>query len=474
MASFPEDSEIDVSKLIKLWVAEGFLKPYDQSKCSLEDVGEHYLEDLVNRSLLSVRKKGPYGKLESVGIHDMLREICITKAEEEGFLHQFSSKTNSGIESMEINPHRRLKIHSTRNFQEWSILYSRVRSILLFSEGYDVRSIYVCSRSIAVLDAPHVLWSKFELLVSTSVHLRYLAFALDLSSSHTFPFSSISKHPNLETLVVRVTHGLGRGRERERYRGPLQVPYEILKMPRLRHLIWDASFHLSNPLDDKGLIVHESDIQTMETVRNFRFDEEIIKILVNLKKLQVEYHIMKNRDTWDDFNFDELFRLRNLEDLEMSMLYYLDPSMVWKHAFPTGLKRLYLRCVPFPWENMDMIGSLPNLQVLEMIDMRVAKVSEWTTAEDQFLQLKYFRCTLDFLIMWEMEKEHFPCLESLILVGAEWINEIPSGIGEIDTLQYLELMYCKKSLVDSARRIEKEQRENGNSAFQLRVIVQII
>lgn len=60
IAAFPEDSEIDVSKLINLWVAEGFLKPCDQSKC-LEVVGEQYLEDIVNRSLIFVSPKGPDG-----------------------------------------------------------------------------------------------------------------------------------------------------------------------------------------------------------------------------------------------------------------------------------------------------------------------------------------------------------------------------------------------------------------------------
>ncbi|XP_073121175.1 putative late blight resistance protein homolog R1A-3 [Henckelia pumila] len=82
VCAFPEDSKIDVSKLIRLWVADGFLKPNDPFRC-LEDVGEGYLEDLVKRSLVLVSKKGPDGKLETVGIHDMLREICITKADEE-------------------------------------------------------------------------------------------------------------------------------------------------------------------------------------------------------------------------------------------------------------------------------------------------------------------------------------------------------------------------------------------------------
>ncbi|XP_073037618.1 putative late blight resistance protein homolog R1A-10 [Primulina eburnea] len=229
IAAFPEDSEIDVSELIKLWVAEGFLKPNDQFKW-LEDVGEHYLEDLVNRSLLLVSKKGPDGKLETVGIHDMLREICITKAEEEGFLHGVSSKTNSRIEIIN-KPYRRLQIHCTQHFQEWKILDSSVRSVLIFSERYEEPRLYLRSRHVGVLDALQVTWQKFSNVISTFVNLRYFAFALTHASCpNGFPVS-ISKQPNLETIVVYPDVIL--------FGNLWQVPYEILKMPKLRHLIWN-------------------------------------------------------------------------------------------------------------------------------------------------------------------------------------------------------------------------------------------
>ncbi|XP_073286342.1 putative late blight resistance protein homolog R1B-23 [Primulina huaijiensis] len=452
IAAFPEDSGIDVSKLIKLWVAEGFLKPNHQSKC-LEDVGERYLEDLVNRSLLLVSKKGPDGKLETVGIHDMLREICITKAEEEGFLYHVSSKTNSGTEFVE-NPYRRLIIHCTKRSQEWKILDSSVRSVLLISENYQRPRIDLRSRHVGVLDAPQVSLRNFS---RTFVNLRYFAFALTQASCPDEFLVSISKHPNLETIVVYV--------DVITVQDLWQVPYEILKMPKLRHLIWNDDLELSYP-SDIG-IVHESDLQTIETVADFIFTEEIVKILVNLKKLVVEYYMKKK---WDYFNLENLCHLQSLEDLQISMLFSPDLSMTWNHAFPIGLKKLSLYGVLFPWENMTIIGSLHNLQVLKMTGIAVNEVSKWVMMEGQFLQLKYFRSSLDSLLKWEMEKEHFPCLESLILERAELINEIPSGIGEIDTLRYIELQYCKKSLVISAKQMQKHQHENGNDAFRVRVI----
>ncbi|XP_073121189.1 putative late blight resistance protein homolog R1A-3 [Henckelia pumila] len=94
----------------------------------------------------------------------------------------------------------------------------------------------------------------------------------------------------------------------------------------------------------------------------------------------------------------------------------------------------------------------------------------WTTVEGQFLQLKYFCSSLDNLVKWEVEKDHFPSLESLILRNSYWITHIPYELGEIDSLQLIELQYCLESLVDSAKRIQEQQHANGNYAFQVRVI----
>ncbi|KAK4438051.1 putative late blight resistance proteinR1A-10 [Sesamum alatum] len=55
MGIFPEDYEISVKKLIWLWIAEGFMRP--RMVKSLEEVAEDYLEDLVTRSLIMVKRR---------------------------------------------------------------------------------------------------------------------------------------------------------------------------------------------------------------------------------------------------------------------------------------------------------------------------------------------------------------------------------------------------------------------------------
>nr|XP_009783688.1 PREDICTED: putative late blight resistance protein homolog R1B-16 [Nicotiana sylvestris] len=64
MGAFPEDSEIDAWRLIRLWVAEGFLKR-DKLR-SLEKVAEDCLEDLASRNLIMVKRGKLNGRIKNL------------------------------------------------------------------------------------------------------------------------------------------------------------------------------------------------------------------------------------------------------------------------------------------------------------------------------------------------------------------------------------------------------------------------
>ncbi|KAK4438525.1 putative disease resistance RPP13-like protein 3 [Sesamum alatum] len=89
MGVFPGDYKIPVSKLIKLRVAEGFIKTTGSK--SLEEAAEEYLEDLVRRNLILACQKRSNGKIKRCSIHDLVRDMCIREAKEEKFLHFINS-----------------------------------------------------------------------------------------------------------------------------------------------------------------------------------------------------------------------------------------------------------------------------------------------------------------------------------------------------------------------------------------------
>ncbi|KAL6323495.1 hypothetical protein AAG906_039069 [Vitis piasezkii] len=78
---FPEDSEIKATKLIRLWVAEGFVQK--RGKETLEDVAEDYLYELIQRSMIQVADTRDNGRAKSCHIHDLLRDLAISEAKEE-------------------------------------------------------------------------------------------------------------------------------------------------------------------------------------------------------------------------------------------------------------------------------------------------------------------------------------------------------------------------------------------------------
>ncbi|CAN6703119.1 unnamed protein product [Malus baccata var. baccata] len=73
---FPPDYEISVHRLIKLWVAQGFIKSLDENEC-LEDVGYECYQELVWRSFFQDEKTDAFGTIKSCKMHDLMNELAI-------------------------------------------------------------------------------------------------------------------------------------------------------------------------------------------------------------------------------------------------------------------------------------------------------------------------------------------------------------------------------------------------------------
>ena len=54
MSVFPEDYEIRRDRLVWRWIAEGFVQFEDKKVESLFELGESYVDELVNRSMIQL------------------------------------------------------------------------------------------------------------------------------------------------------------------------------------------------------------------------------------------------------------------------------------------------------------------------------------------------------------------------------------------------------------------------------------
>ncbi|KAK4394651.1 putative late blight resistance proteinR1A-10 [Sesamum angolense] len=104
---FPEDFEIPVPMLIRLWVAEGFVRPHEAK--SLEELAEEYLMDLIERNLVLACKWGSDGKIKTCNVHDLVRNLCLQNTRKENFLYVV--KCRDDLLQKGANTPRRLSIH---------------------------------------------------------------------------------------------------------------------------------------------------------------------------------------------------------------------------------------------------------------------------------------------------------------------------------------------------------------------------
>ncbi|GFP92372.1 putative late blight resistance protein homolog r1b-14 [Phtheirospermum japonicum] len=459
MGVFPEDCEISVPKLIRLWVAEGFLKP-NMSK-SLEELAEECLEDLFARNLVLVCKWSRHGGIKTCIIHDMIRNLCVQKAHEEKFLHvvrRYSDVLKEGA-----NASRRLSIHANTHHISEILCSGEIRNTsahsLLCTGAHLVypSGVYLGYRLLRVLDLLIVHFSKFPVEITKLVNLRYLA----LTYNEQLP-PLISKFRNLQTLVYRNLQ----------FDPYPSLPVEIWMMPKLRH-ICVTPILLPDPYNSKvfpdSCFLLEN-LQTLSEITNLRCDNDILKKIPNLKKLVVSYGI----GPYLDRSVCQLEALANLNQLETLKLR---TSYSWvtqrtanqpKLAFPQKLKRLTLIGCGIPWERMTVVGALPNLEVLKL--KNACRDAEWDPVEGQFRQLKYLLLEDGEIVHWRADQTHFPRLERLVIRSCLKLMEIPLEIGEISTLQTIELVdYHPPAVTMSAKRIEEEQESMGNEGLKVHV-----
>ncbi|XP_047947199.1 probable disease resistance protein At1g58390 [Salvia hispanica] len=95
LACFPEDHKIDTEKLYLLWMAEGFISYQDKGPNeTLRDVAQRYLTELGMRCMVQLHRDeyySPLNKFDTCGLHDLMHDLCSSKAEEEKFLKRIDA-----------------------------------------------------------------------------------------------------------------------------------------------------------------------------------------------------------------------------------------------------------------------------------------------------------------------------------------------------------------------------------------------
>ncbi|XP_073124853.1 putative late blight resistance protein homolog R1A-10 [Henckelia pumila] len=436
-----------IPMLIQEWVSEGFLKPIRGK--SLEEAAHEYIAELVDRNLFIVSSRGVSGNLLRCGVHDLLIDLCWREVKKINLFGVIYDKKPKFISHLFTRP---------------SILEpqgSVPRSLDILGQVSPSQSITSGSYS-APWYASHLQLLRVLIMTdsilpdenSELMNLRFLSFHGRLDGNSILRFYSLmSLFWNLQTL--RIDSSLSE---------PIFLPPEIWCLPHLRHLVIERCVLPGPPIQKHDFHILEN-LQTLATVVYFRCTEEVYRRLPNLKDLGVLYGRLPPGVEWPFFQLHNLVHLHKLQILN----FQVDSSISWKYlSFPLSLKELNLSGCRLPWEDMSIVGSLPNLEGLQLW-FHACKGKTWCPTQGQFVKLKVLLIGEIELVNWKADKTHFPVIERLIL-GYLNLEEFPQEFGEHPTLTKIEVVSCGDSTKGWAEEVGEEQQSYGNEGFRVIIL----
>ncbi|KAA8535370.1 hypothetical protein F0562_030373 [Nyssa sinensis] len=427
MGAFPEDYEIPVQKLIWLWIAEGFIRQTGQK--SKEDVAEEYLVDLIDRSLVLVAKR--VLDLSPIEIPHIPTAI-------ESLVH--------------------LRYLALQNDDDFVLSHSisklsNLETLILIREGWKhVRDSFGDSGLQDSFEDSGLPDSFVDSGLADSF------WACDYLADGWLPDSFGD-------------FGLRRLEEKT-----LHVPPSIWKLVKLRHIQIPRGSYADKLTDDVYPLVLDN-LQTISQVRPTKSFENVLARTPNLKKLGFCGNLISESTRCFYLTFPDLSSLNYLETLKLSSLmdpqYFLceslnhcKPCVFQWDKFPPNLKKLTLQDTCLAWEEMSILGKIPNLEVLKLMHNACIGL-QWETSGGGFHRLKFLKLDDLHIARWKADSIHFPSLQHLVLSTCQQLEKIPSSLGDIPTLQIIELSWCSHSAVNSAKKIQEEQRAMGNDLLNV-------
>ncbi|KAI8022142.1 Disease resistance protein RPP13 [Camellia lanceoleosa] len=430
---FPEDYEIFAFQLINLWVAEGFVQGKGQRLP--EDVGEDYLDQLINRNIVQVARRKYDGRIRSCRIHDLLHNVCVRVATESNFFdtHNHATPRNFAMRGV-----RRVTIYDNSVWEYISSNFqtSRLRTILCFPEKErrvpkrkQVNKFFQGSRFLRVLSVDcHDLPFQLPNQIGNLRHLRYFRCE---HRSIKLPLT-MGKLKNLTTLDIQIGHRI-------------HIPKAIWEMEQLRHIVVDKRSIQWPPQDCRDLVCKYSfrqsevslpNLQTLYVVPGRLLEAEwlhkcpnlrklgisnptksIIKVLseeapvsnkLEILRLSVNHRYENEEATLTKLDLSRYESLRKLH-LQIPMGKFSELGKL-----PLNLIKLTLVNAYLVEDPMVTLKELPKLNILKLGSFSyIGKKMVCSGGPDKFPQLEVLEIDLQMLNQLVVEEDGMPRLKKL-------------------------------------------------------------
>jgi Leucine-rich repeat (LRR) protein len=431
LALFPKGYEIPTRRLLRLWLAEGFVQMSPKASDVPEDVANKYLRELVCRNMIEIGRWKSDGSPKTCRMPCYLYDVFLPKVEEIGFLHVHHSKTGcTSAYPLEFNIQRfadQFGINSTSDSHvEHLCSYVSFDPQKQSNREIGKLLITITDRSgfvlLKVLDLEGVYKPMLPEKLGELQNLKYLGLrwtGLDLCPE------SIGNLPRLETLDLKYTN-------------ITTLPSPVWKAKNLRHL------HMNELSIQKPSKKLSTNLHTLMGLHIGSKDPKIYGLdrCTNLRKLGLTCHSKSVKKTTECIT-----RLVNLKTLKLrsrdrfGQVLDLELNLCIEHP---ALSNLYLFGVI-----KDGIGDLPQrlkVLTLSMSGLKDNKGEESMLRLGELPQLKVLRLFAHSYVGSTMtcEKGKFPELRILKLWKLEKLKRLTVKDGSMPKLLELEIRGCKK------------------------------
>ncbi|XP_078158112.1 disease resistance protein RPP13-like [Carex rostrata] len=459
-ASFPEDYKISGEHITSMWMAEGFI-PKDSAR-TIEDRAKKCLEELVQRCLIQVTKKSWNGYCKYCNMHDLLRDLAITKAKEENFFTVFSKEGEDVNQLCAIKPRRAALQFST--LTQHGVYSENTRSLLCFDFGRS--SLNDCGfsklnysgfsllrvltlQSVDMTEFTHRQWPK------GLVHLRYLGLRCCRIPVDFFKKFSFY---NLETIDLK---------ESDTVYDDIIV-LDVL-IPTLKHVYGNLDFYFRLKWNQ------HTNLQTLKYVWIHPGIVEL-ECCINLRTLVISFKGSIDNERAQQMwpNFKAVLRrteqLVHLGILQNRLLpfggttdlpchgkiqnLYLDGEWIRDicvpsvEMFPPNLTKLTLKWSKLEKDPMPILEKLLSLRILHL-GARSYLGTKLICSTGGFPNLEILRLQwLPSLCHWDIEEGAMPVVRHLIIYNCERLNALPE-LQKVLTLQELVVNYPSREVRES-------------------------
>ncbi|KAM5573623.1 disease resistance protein RPM1-like [Rosa sericea] len=458
LSIFPDLYKIEHMRLIRLWLAEGFV--IGKEGRTPEEVAESYLRELLDRSLIQAAETSTDGRVKSYRIHDLLREIVILKSREQSFAA--IEKEHGTMWSEKV---RRLSIVNTLQNVHQKRTTSQLRSLLVFGiedslTDFPIPKLFPTGvQLLTVLDLQGAHLDMFPREVVKLLLLRYLS--LRHTKVKQIP-GSIKKLQNLETLDLKHSQ-------------VVELPSEILNLKRLRHLLvyryevesyarfnarkgvkvpagicglqWLQKLCFIEANQDNGALMAE--LGRMNQLRRlgiFKLRKEDGVTLCSSVQNMTQLRSLSVSSTEKDKIIDLSHISRAPPFLQRLYLTgQLEKLPHWISSLQ-NLVRLFLKWSRLKEDPLVHLQGLPNLVHLELLQVYDGESLHFEAGGFPSLKLLGID-KLDELQSVTIEEGAMPCLEKLIIQRCKLLKKVPSGIEHLTNLKLLEFFDMPDELI---------------------------